>query len=88
MWKIHEVKEKGRLAFKANYWLCVLVALIIALISGGLGGTGFKFGGGVPSGIFNRDKDAQLERDYDSDLDDYFEGDYDYDYEDDEKASS
>ncbi len=34
MWTRKEVKERGRAAFKRNYWWCVLVALIFALISG------------------------------------------------------
>lgn len=35
MWTIAEVKERGRLAFKANYWSCVIVSLIYALLLGG-----------------------------------------------------
>lgn len=38
MWTRKELKERGKAAFKANYWRCVLVALIIVLISGGVGG--------------------------------------------------
>ena len=38
MWTRKELKEKGKAAFKANYWRCVLVALILVLISGGLSG--------------------------------------------------
>ena len=30
-----DLKQKGMFAFKRNYWPCVAVALIIALISGG-----------------------------------------------------
>ncbi len=90
MWKIHEVKERGRAAFKANYWMCGLVAVIVALISGGMSGGGFRFGGGDFSKVFNKDKDKQerFEKDYDRDFDDYFDDDrdydYDYDYDDDD----
>ena len=34
MWTIAELKERGKAAFKANYWKAVLVGLIFALISG------------------------------------------------------
>ena len=37
MWTRRELKAKGKAAFKANYWRCVLVALILTLISGGVG---------------------------------------------------
>ena len=37
MFNRKEVKEEGKLAFKANYWRSVLCALIIALIAGGSG---------------------------------------------------
>ena len=36
MWTITELKEKGKTAFKANYWRSVLSALIIAAFTGGL----------------------------------------------------
>lgn len=35
MWDIAEVKAKGRLAFKANYWRCVVAALLAWLFAGG-----------------------------------------------------
>ena len=34
MWTISEIKERGKAAFKANYWKCVLVALIMGLFAG------------------------------------------------------
>lgn len=34
MWTIGEVKSVGKAAFKANYWRCVLVALILGAVSG------------------------------------------------------
>ena len=36
MWNRQELKAKGKAAFKANYWKCVLVAFIFVLVSGGL----------------------------------------------------
>ncbi len=38
MWSRKELKEKASVAFRANYWKSVLVALIITSIAGGLGG--------------------------------------------------
>ncbi|MBR5116107.1 MAG: hypothetical protein IK096_03480, partial [Lachnospiraceae bacterium] len=35
MWNRKELKAKGKAAFKANYWKCVIVALIFALFLGG-----------------------------------------------------
>ncbi len=34
MWNRKELKEKAKIAFKANYWRCVLVALLITLFTG------------------------------------------------------
>lgn len=34
MWTRADLKQRGKHAFKANYWKCVLVAFIILLISG------------------------------------------------------
>lgn len=36
------LKERGKVAFKRNYWLCVLVALILAVITGALATTSFS----------------------------------------------
>ena len=38
MWTRKELKTKGKAAFKANFWRCVLVAFIIGLIGGAAGG--------------------------------------------------
>lgn len=83
MWKISEVKQKGLTRFKANYWMCVLVAVIVALVSGGIGGGGFRFGGSNFSNAINKDRDRndRFERDFDRDVDDFFDGDRDYDYD-------
>lgn len=41
MWTRKELKQRAKAAFQANYWRCVLVALILALIGGG--GISFHF---------------------------------------------
>lgn len=33
MWTRSELKERGKLAFKANYWKCVLVAFVMSIIT-------------------------------------------------------
>lgn len=35
MWTRKELKEKAKAAFKANYWSCVVVALILSILIGG-----------------------------------------------------
>lgn len=35
MWSIGEVKARGKMAFKANYWKSVLVSFILSLLLGG-----------------------------------------------------
>ena len=37
MWERKELKARGKAAFKANYWRCVLVGLILALLIGSAG---------------------------------------------------
>lgn len=70
MWSRGELKERGMAAFKANYWKCVLVALILAMISGGGGGGGARAGSSF-SGVGDySDNDSQIESDYDTDDDD------------------
>lgn len=35
MWTSRDVKERGKAAFKANYWRSILVGLLLTLLSGG-----------------------------------------------------
>ena len=53
MWTRKELKEKGQKAFNRNYWKCVLVALILALVtgtsSGSFGGTHINSSSSDPS---------------------------------------
>lgn len=37
-WTRKELKEKGKKTFKKNYWKCVLVAIILAVVTGSLSG--------------------------------------------------
>ncbi len=37
MWTRRELKEKGSWCFRANYWKCVLVGVLVSLIAGGTG---------------------------------------------------
>ena len=38
MWDRRELKALGKVAFQSNYWRCVLVALVLAVVIGGSGG--------------------------------------------------
>ena len=50
MWTRHEVKQRGREAFKLNYWRCVLVAFIFAIVTGGCsGGSSYRASNTNPS---------------------------------------
>ena len=49
MWTRRELKERGKAAFKANYWRCVLVALILMMVGGA--SAGVAGGSGVSQGL-------------------------------------
>ena len=65
MWSIYEVKEKGRSAFKANYWRSVLAGLILVLLGGGSATVSFSQtqsgsgSGGSISDLFNNLSDPE-----------------------------
>lgn len=40
MWTRSELKERGKLAFKANYWKCVLVSIVMGVAAGAGAGSG------------------------------------------------
>ena len=42
MWNRKELKARAKVAFKANYWKCVLVALILALLTGSAASSGLR----------------------------------------------
>ena len=48
MWTRKELKDKAKIAFKANYWKAVLVGLLLAALMGGYGSFG-----SVPSTMAN-----------------------------------
>ena len=49
MWTRKQLKERGSKAFKANYWKCVLVALIFAVVAGGFSAGNSVGGGSFPA---------------------------------------
>lgn len=78
MWNRQTVKESGKAAFKANYWRCVLVALILTILTAGAVGTGGAGGASTVTG--NESSDDNLNYDYDDYDDIYnFEEDFDID---------
>lgn len=64
MWTRKELKDKAKIAFKANYWKAVLVGLLLAALMGGYGSFG-----SVPSTMANRTNAATYysNTSYDSD---------------------
>lgn len=54
MWSISELKQKGKISFKRNYWKTVLVSILFVLVAGGI--SGGSYGGG--------DSQTQIETDY------------------------
>ena len=42
MWTRRELKERAKVAFRRNYWKCVLVAFILALLVGGGAGSNVR----------------------------------------------
>ena len=83
MWTRRELKEKGKFAFKQNYWKAVLVAILFTLVAGGMGSAGgSSFGSGVSEGMSEAAEESKMDQDDVLDgVDDYYEGE---DLEDDE----
>ena len=76
MWKVGEVKDKGKWAFKKNYWRAVIVALLFSLFIGGGGGVS-SFTDGFKDGFedgYNEITQKDDDDDYDDDYDDYDDG--------------
>jgi hypothetical protein len=82
MWDRKVLKARGKRAFKANYWKCVLVALILTIVAGaGTGTSGFSTTRSINDA---RDNGNQAEEQYDNDFDvddelDDIIDDYDFD---------
>ena len=69
MWTRKQLKERGKKAFTANYWKCLLVALIFAMIAGG-GGSGYSGGGGRSgAGAFGTAAEVETVEGTDADTD-------------------
>ena len=77
MWTRRELKEKGKFAFKRNYWKTVLVAILFTLVAGGMGSAGgSSFGSGVSDGMQSANSVYEAEGDDVMDgVDDYYDGD-------------
>lgn len=54
MWTFSELKSRALVAFKANYWSCVLVAFLISLVTGGTANS-FNFTKKWNSGSYNNE---------------------------------
>lgn len=64
MWDRKQVKATGKEAFKANYWRCVLVALIISLVTGAGTAAGGAGGSSVsPKGEINNEIQDEINDD-------------------------
>ena len=45
MWTRSDLKAKAKIAYKKNYWKCVLVALVYTILGGGIAIFNFKYNG-------------------------------------------
>ena len=54
-WTIKEIKLKGKLAFRNNYWKAVAIAFIMSVVASGVGG-GFSGNTSSITSVFNSDK--------------------------------
>lgn len=69
MWTRRELKEKAKQRLRMNYWKCILAALVLSLISGGIGVGARR---GVQEGVFG-DSSAEEEDISMEDTADYFD---------------
>lgn len=74
MWSISNLKNRGKDAFKRNYWKCVLIGLLVSLLAGGAGGAGgASFGNSMSSAM---ESAANVKEDeYEEVFDEIFEDD-------------
>ena len=68
MWSRRDLKARGKAAFKANYWKCVLVALILAVLSGSYAGSSVRKSQDEPASVEIQQALAELEELGDSPL--------------------
>ena len=68
MWSISNLKNRGKEAFKRNYWKCVLIGLLVSLLAGGASGaSSASFSNGVSSAIESASgvKEDEMEKAFD-----------------------
>ncbi|QFJ55134.1 DUF975 family protein [Pseudobutyrivibrio xylanivorans] len=53
MWTIGEIKNQGKVAFRANYWRCVLVAFILSILTAGSASSSANNNSGDTSSVTN-----------------------------------
>lgn len=51
MWTREQLKSNAKTCFKRNYWPCVGVALILAIVTGGVSGAGSRFSLNIDQGV-------------------------------------
>ena len=98
MWSISNLKNRGKEAFKRNYWKCVLVGLVVSMLVGGAGGASSgSFSSGFSSAMESASKASDddfysdLEEIFGEDDDEYDDFDFDdeeYEAEDEEEFDS
>lgn len=80
MWSISNLKNRGKDAFKRNYWKCVLIGLLVSLLAGGAGGAGgASFGNSMSSAI--ESASGAREDAYEEAFEEFFEDDEFEDFE-------
>ena len=63
------IKERGKSAFRANYWAAVIVALVLTIVMGIAAGGGYSFAGTAgTAGTMNEEEIAQITQEF---VDDY-----------------
>lgn len=81
MWSISNLKNRGKEAFKRNYWKCVLVGLVVSMLVGGAGGASSgSFSNGFSSAMESASKTS--DDDFYSDLEEIFDEEDDDEYDD------
>lgn len=84
MWTRRELKEKAKQRFKVNYWKCVLVAILMAVLGGGAAGAGSGYTGVRNSmdsyfDVTGNGRYHNIYRNIDERMDDAFDDVYDAD---------
>lgn len=76
MWTRKELKEKGSVRFKANYWRSVLVALILLLITGRLSNSGVRLDADhyVPNAVIGSSIENSIDNSIENSIENSVEG--------------